>query len=112
MPGAYFGSAVLKSCGNSCGSTVNFQPRCEFPDRDAPMDRAKKQQLSPWASGLVGMLAAVGTNFMLYPLDLTKVRLQGTVFTPKILLGRPKRVPRVISSHFVCDFQRRHIEIY
>lgn len=37
-----------------------------------------KDQLKPLMSGMVGMLAAVGTNFVLYPLDLVKVRLQGT----------------------------------
>lgn len=34
-------------------------------------------QLSPRASSVVGMVASVGTNLVLYPLDLIKVKLQG-----------------------------------
>jgi hypothetical protein len=44
-----------------------------------PTEKSRKgtNQVTPLVSGLIGMMAAVGTNFVLYPLDLVKVRLQG-----------------------------------
>jgi hypothetical protein len=36
--------------------------------------------VSPRASSLIGAVASLGTNLVLYPLDLIKVKLQGIYF--------------------------------
>jgi hypothetical protein len=35
--------------------------------------------VSPRASSVIGAVASLGTNLVLYPLDLIKVKLQGTI---------------------------------
>lgn len=40
----------------------------------------KTRNVSPLMSGFIGMLAAINTNILLYPLDLIKVKLQGFFF--------------------------------
>jgi hypothetical protein len=45
--------------------------------------------VSPRASSVIGMVASLGTNLVLYPLDLIKVKLQGTpnARPPRLALG-------------------------
>jgi len=44
-------------------------------------EQRRKSPVTPWLNGAFGLVASLGTNFVLYPLDLIKVRLQGTTTT-------------------------------
>lgn len=48
---------------------------------------ASGSMLSPLASAVIGMVASVGTNLVLYPLDLVKVKLQGSSTAATLFLS-------------------------
>jgi hypothetical protein len=65
--------------------------------------------VSPRASSVIGMVASLGTNLVLYPLDLIKVKLQGTptTCTPRLALGI---ITRIILSFFLNKYNNsKHV---
>jgi len=61
---------------------------------------ASGSMLSPLASAVIGMVASVGTNLVLYPLDLVKVKLQARAYQEMLEVSRFRALRTVVSTTF------------